>query len=289
LVALVLCIGNIRRDLWSLAPQRAGREQYKMNSDEQAHTLAAMRSLARTRWILLSIAVVIPVTVYWVGERQARRLGELGAHGQIATATITQASSQAVYYAYQVNGVEFTWNVSPEKLPSVAVGATVPIVFSPADPALSRPGADRTVALAEATSNRTFMRNFAGGIFVFFGCFALMSNVSLLRIRKTGHTERTDPKAYKTRLLMSGGMLAAMVGGIGSWHWTDAMRQGESVLPVVLGVGLVAVILGSIGFYAFRGGSVRPWDRMGRVLRWVAPLAIAIAVLRAIVALISSR
>src|SRR5262245_49258043 len=112
------------------------------------------RSLSRWRAILLIVAIVVPGCLYAVFERQARRLDVLGARGEVTQAIVTgvkrQGGSTYVDYEYSVAGTTYTWNVDRRDAPDAAHGKTLPIVYSPEDPALSRPGTDRSKASAEA-------------------------------------------------------------------------------------------------------------------------------------------
>jgi hypothetical protein len=242
------------------------------------------RSLARSRLILLAIAFVVPAGLHLIFERQARRLDALGARGVVTEATVTRVSEQGsetyVDYAYSVDGVTHTWNVAQKDVPGAAVGETFPVVYSPDDPALSRPGSDRAIAATEAASNRSFAKKAVGGIFAFFAFNALICEVRLRRLRKTGQTERTDPQAYRTRLVLTGVMLVPMLVLIFGWHLSESLRQGESVWPVVFGVVGSLGVLGGTGFYVLREGREQASARSARVLRWAAPLATGIAALR---------
>ena len=241
-----------------------------------------VRSLTRWRVVFLLLAVVVPAGCYGLFERQARRLDALGDHGEPATATVTGVGREGtVFYAYGVGGATYTWNVAREAAP-YAVGESFPVTYLPEDPTLSRPGADRSKMTAEAASNRSFARKLEAGALAFFAFNALLCEVRLRRLRKTGRTEWTDPQAYRTRLVLTGVMLLPLLVLVFGWHLGDSLRRGESVWPVWLGLGGSLAVLGGAGFYVLREGRVQAAARSARLLTWVAPLAIGVAALRAL-------
>jgi hypothetical protein len=190
-----------------------------------------------------------------------------------------QGGETYVDYAYEIDGTRYTWNVAQKNAPH-SIGETFPIVYSPQDPALSRPGTDRSKATTEAASNRSFRTKLVTGIFAFFAFNALICDVRLRRVRKTGQTELTDPKAYRTRLILTGVMLVPLLVLVFGWHLGESLRAGESAWPTVLGMVGALAILGGTGFYVLREGRGQATARSARVLRWAAPLAAGVAVLR---------
>ena len=67
---------------------------------------------------------------------------------------------------------------------------------------------------------------------------------------------------------------------IGSFHISEAVEKGESVVPVVISLGVTIGIAGGVFFYAGREGPTRVRERSARVLRLVAPIAAGVALLR---------
>jgi hypothetical protein len=245
-----------------------------------AHVERIVRSLVRWRLIFLIVAVVIPAGCYGLFERQARRLDALGDHGEPTTATVTAVNrGGTVDYAYVVNGTRYTWNVAQADAPN-AVGETFPITYVPEDPALSRPGADRSRGTREAAANRSFAWKVEAGVFAFLAFNVILCDVRLRRLRKTGQTELTDPRAYRTRLILTGAMLVPLLVLVFGWHLTDSLRRGESVWPSVLAIVGSLAVLGGTGFYVLREGRTQATARAARVLRWTVPLATGIATLR---------
>jgi len=150
-------------------------------------------------------------------------------------------------------------------------------------PSFSRPGADRSVAAAEAGANRSFTGKVIAGVFWFFAANLVICQVRLRRLRATGRSEVDDPEAYRTRLLLTGVLLVApMLALVFGWHATDALRRGETMWPVVLGAMLGVGVLGGTGFYVLREGVENAASRSSRVLKWAVPLAMACAALRAL-------
>jgi len=242
------------------------------------------RSLARWRWGLLLVAVAGPGGLWALFERQNQRLEVLGASGEVAQATIVEVSRQNgkdfADYEYRVGGERYTGNVDATKVPRAAVGEAFTIVYSPGDPSLSIPGADRSRATAEASSNRSVGRKICGGLFFFFAFNALICEVRLRRLRKTGRTEATDPKAYRTRLVLTAIMLTLILVPLFAWHLADARQRGESVWPVAIGIVTSLAVLGGTGAYVLREGRAHASQRSVRLLKWAAPLATGVAAIR---------
>jgi len=241
------------------------------------------RSLARWRWGLLLIGVVL-AGLWALFERQNRRLEVLGETGEVTQASIVQISRQNgkefADYEYRVGAERYTGNVDASDLPQALVGKTFSIVYSPSDPSLSIASADRARATTQAASNRSFGRKIVGGLFGFFAFNALICDVRLRRLRKTGQTEATDPQAYRTRLILTGVMLTLILVPLFGWHLADAQQRGESVWPIAAGIVVSLAVLGGTGFYVLREGRARASERSARLLKWAAPLAMGVAAIR---------
>ncbi len=163
------------------------------------------------------------------------------------------------------------------------------MVYLPEHPGLSRPGADRLKATAEAASNRAFARNAEAGFFAFFALILLVCQLQLRRLRRRGSAELDDPRGYRKRLVGAGVILLPLLVLVFGFHAQDAIQRKESLWPVVLGAGLALSVLGGTIFYALREGPARATARSGRLARWVVPLAVGIAGLRAIAWLAGRR
>lgn len=242
----------------------------------------ALRSLVRWRLVFLALAVLVPAGCQLVFERQARRLDALADHGAATTATVTSVNGEGdVGYAYEVAAQRYTWSVGPGAAPR-DVGASFPIAYLPEDPSFSRPGADSAKAAVEASSNRRLAGRFVLGVVGFFLANLLLVELRLRRLRKTGLLELDDPQAYRTRLAVTGAMVLAMLVGITSWHVADAREHGEAAWPPLVAALLALALVGGIGWSVLREGPRRAGERSARLLRWVAPLAILVALARAI-------
>lgn len=77
-------------------------------------------------------------------------------------------------------------------------------------------------------------------------------------------------------------MLVPLLVLIFGWHAAAEVRRGESQWPVVLGVVGSLAVLGGTGFYVLREGRTQATARSARPIRWVAPIAAAVAALRAL-------
>lgn len=91
-----------------------------------------------------------------------------------------------------------------------------------------------------------------------------------------------DPRTFRRRVAVRFAILSPFVLAVFGFHLWDAQRRGETVWPVVLGVALVVALIGGTVFYATREGPDRVRARSVRLLKWVAPLALALAALRAV-------
>ncbi len=240
-----------------------------------------VQSLVRWRAALLIAAVLLPGALFLLFERQARRLDALAAHGERVDAQVTGVSGDqgTTFYAYRVKGTEYTWNVARADAP-FPVGASFPATYLPEDPSLSRPIADRSVAAAESAKNRRFSWKLVLGLAVTLLLFAGLVHRDLRRIRTGAPSELSAPTAYRRRLALTSLLLVPAFALIGGFHIRDALEKGESVLPGAIGLGVAVVIVGGVFFFAGRQGPIRARERSARILRWVAPIAAGIALLR---------
>jgi hypothetical protein len=255
-----------------------------IDGSPEAKAAAMARSAFRWRTGLLVAAVLLPGALYGLFERQARRLDALGEHGVVTPALVTDVRRQGgatyVDYEHRFGGETFHWNVGQELAP-YPVGARFDIVVLREDPSLSRPGADRKVGTAEAAENRRGTR----WVIVAFGASilvaALYSEVLGQRLRSRGTAELTDPAAVRVRLLLAGMVLVPGLLLVFGFHLQDAIGRGQSVWPVLLSIPLSLGILGGTVAYVLRLGPAGAADRARRLLAWVAPAAVALALLRA--------
>jgi hypothetical protein len=273
------------------ATSHIGRYLVRMNvapSLDPARVQRNIRALVMWRLIFGALTIGLPLAQNALFERQAKRLDALGDHGKDATATVTGVSGDgSVFYAYEVAGATHDWSVKQSAAP-YRVGETFPILYLPEHPSFSRPGADRTIAITEAAENRGFARNAEIMMFLFFGIITIGCHFGLRRLRSTGQTERDDAVAYRGRLIFAGLALSTLLVPMFAFHVRDAARHGESVLPVVLGIVLSLGILGGTVFYLLRHGRANVAARTARMMKWVAPLAVIVAILRLIAWLVKN-
>jgi hypothetical protein len=243
---------------------------------------AQIRSLVRTRWVLLGLMVLVPAGCHGLFERQARRLDALSEHPARTPGTITRIERQggAAYatYEYAFGATRGSWTVSREDAPG-EVGAPLEVLVLPEEPDFSRPATARLGPAEEAAGNRRFTRWAVLGAAYFFFAILALAELNLRKARR-GVTELTDPTAYRQRLVVTAGLLAPVLLGITAWHWQDAAGKGESGWPVLLGLGLAVGVLGGTFAYAAKDGPAQASARSARVLRWAAPLATGLALVR---------
>ena len=246
----------------------------------------SIKSLVRWRAGLGIAAVVLPLLLFGLIERQARRLDALAAEGAEVQAVVTAISRDGgtSHYAYRVDGVEHTWSVAQGEAP-YPVGRWFTATYSPEDPSFSRPFAEPSLIAAEAARARAHGWKAALGLFWFFGFFAFVAHRDLGRRRRGAPSERDDPVAYRRRLMLFGGFLLPMVLLILGFHAGDALEQGEPLWPVALSGALVLAILGGVVFFVARRGPREAQARAMKLLRWIAPLALGLALLRLVAAL----
>ncbi len=238
------------------------------------------RSLSRWRAGLALAALVVPLALFALFERQARRLDALAEQGAPVTANVTRVTEGGtVHYAYWVDGVGYSWNVARDDAP-YEPGATFAATYLPDDPSFSRPIADRALAAAEASGNRSFAWKVVLGVGLFLGFFALLTHRDLRRLRAGAPREEDDPAAYRQRLMLVGLALAPLLALILGYHASDALERGESVVPVLFGVVLALSVLGGTLLFVLRRGPGEARARAARLMRWVAPIALGIAALR---------
>ncbi len=240
-----------------------------------------IRSLTRARAWLLALGLALPAAYFGLVERQARRLDALGDHGVAATAEVTGTRHDWLTYAYDVEGARYTGSAD-QIVGARSVGDAVAITYDPEKPAFGRPG-DRASARAKAASNRSFAWKVAGGVFYFFVANLVLAEVRLRRLRRTRRTEHDDPQAYRTRIVLSVVLLVlpALVG-VTSFHLADALRRGEPAWVVVVPTVLAVALLVGTGGYVLRRGHAHASSRSERLLRWVVPIAVLVAVVRAL-------
>jgi hypothetical protein len=232
-------------------------------------------------------AIVLPLALFLLFERQARRLDALAAHGETVDAQVTGVSPDggATFYAYRVAGNEYTWNVARAELP-FSVGQVFSASYLPEEPSFSRPFADKSLAAREAARNRSFSHQACFGVGFFLLVFAGLVHRDLQRRRAGAPSEINDPQAYQRRLRFTALAFLPVFLLIGGFHLQNAMQKSESVLPGLIGLVLAASILGAMFYFGGRAGPHQARERSARILRWAVPIAGGVALLRLVVFLL---
>jgi hypothetical protein len=106
--------------------------------------------------------------------------------------------------------------------------------------------------------------------------------IALRKDAREGVMGIVDPKTYRRRLAVAGAILTPLLLAIFGWHAWDARRQGEPPWVVVVGAALAVAVIGGTVFYATRDGPAGVAARTRRLAKWLVPLAVAVAALRAV-------
>jgi len=132
----------------------------------------------------------------------------------------------------------------------------------------------------EARRNRRFTWKLLLGIALTFAFFSFLTDRDLRRARSGVSAQPPDPAAYRRRLAWFAlALLPGLVLVIG-YHAQDALERGQSIVPVVLGLGLVLGILGAVFFFVARKGPDAARVRAAKLMRWLVPVAFVVALLR---------
>jgi hypothetical protein len=252
-----------------------------VQSGDPAHVDRLIRSLTRARAWLLVLAIVLPLGYAGLVERHAHRLDALAQRGVAATAEVTDAHSDWFKFAYDVAGTQHTGSADQND-PRRSVGDAVAITYDPQKPTFARPG-DRATVGAKAASNRSFGWKVAAGVFYFFAANLVLTEVRLRRLRRTRRTEHDDPRAYLTRIVLSVALLVLpALAAVTSFHLADALARGEPAWVVVVPTVFAIALLVGTGAYVLRRGHAHVGSRSERLLRWVVPIAVLVAIVRAL-------
>lgn len=243
-----------------------------------------IRSALRWRAGFAIAAVVIPLALYLVFERQARRLDALALYGKPVEARVTAVSrdGDTTYYSYRVNGIEYSWSVMRNEAP-YATGQAFTAFYSPSDPSLSRPIDRPGLAADEAARNRKFAWKVVLGAALALALCTFMAHRDVCRIRSGAPSELSDPASYRRRIAITAVFIVLLLAAIGYFHVHDSLEQGESLWPVVIALGLSIAILAAMFIPALLGGPEKARQRSERILRWAVPVVVGIALVRLIV------
>lgn len=124
------------------------------------------RIASAKRWRLGSAlaAVVIPLVLYALFDRQARRLDALADHGAQTMATSATVRDRYLEYRYEVQGTTHTSSVARDQVPAPEALA---IRYLPEEPSFSRPDSDGSRTRAEVAKNRANVPKILLGVFAF--------------------------------------------------------------------------------------------------------------------------
>ncbi|MBN8613817.1 MAG: DUF3592 domain-containing protein [Deltaproteobacteria bacterium] len=235
------------------------------------------------------LAVALPLALAVVFERQARRLDDLATNGQETVATVTRLTEYrgqvSTHYAYRVRRRSYDWSVERADAP-YAVGETFRVLYSPEAPDLSRPYLDRARAAEEAANNRSFAWKMVAGLAAILALFTFGAHRDVTRLESDDPDAPIDPATYRRRLAWWGTIAAIPMAGITAFHLNEASARGEPLWPVVVATVAAVAILGGVLVFASREGPGAAQAKVGKLSRWLVPIAVGAAVLRLLAALI---
>jgi hypothetical protein len=254
-----------------------------MNDETQAR----VARLTRVRNGFAVVAVMLPLGIFALVERQARRVDELASSGEVVEAFVTEVSrdGRLTRYAYESGARRLTGGVEREAVP-LERGQVFPILVSPSDPSLSRATTDRARVAEEAARSRRFVPKLAGGLALVLGLFTALAHRDVARARRGLDVAPPTPHQVRRRMWVAFGVMVVLAIGVATWHARDASARGQSLVPVGLALVLSIAVIGGT-FAALRGGdaaSVRL--RAAKLMRWVVPVLIVLTLLRVVVTLL---
>lgn len=242
---------------------------------------ARIQSARRVRTGAGVLGLVLPLAAFLLVERNARRLDALVDHGRPVTATVTEVVPQSsiTHYAYRVNGTEYRWNVSSEALPLPA-GQEFDAVYLPEDPSMSRPASGPRSPALDAKSAHTFAPRAFAVLALIFGGVALLGHREVRRLQRGAPSELDDAAAYRRRIATTGVIFGAVAVAVTGFHVRSALDRHESLAPFALSTALILGLVGVPFYFAYRDGPAAAAQRSAKVMRWIVPAAIVLAVVR---------
>ncbi len=231
-------------------------------------------------------AIVLPLVLGYVFQRQAGRLDVLAAEGEPVRATVTGISRDRgiTYYSYRVGRFEREWNVRREDAP-YEVGQSFDAIYSPSDPSLTRPYADRSRAADDAARSRSTGWKVVLGLGAFFALVAFAVHHDLMKRMRGEPVVALDPAAYRRRMIVTWvGLVVLVILVIVGPAIGDEERSADSNVALVMALGLsIALITGTMAYVA-KNGPEAAQSRAANLMGWVAPAALGLAVLRVVLA-----
>ena len=256
-----------------------------MTSDLSHQLTRALRSVA----VLFVLALVLPAGCHTLFARQASKLDALADHGVQLEAMVSRIDAQrTVFLDYTLDAKPYAWNISLDEAPDAVAGRPLVVAVLPEEPTTLVVG-DKHRAADKAIKNRAFAWRVDLGLFWFFGFGAALGTWQYQRMKRTGLTERDDPNAYRTRLVLSGIWLAPFLVMTFGHHWLEGQARGESPWAAALGVVLCVGLLGAIGYHLLREGQSHVAQRGARLVKWAVPLAVFASAIRLVLWLIADR
>jgi hypothetical protein len=240
-----------------------------------------VQKLVRLRAGFVIAAIVLPLALFALFERQARRLDALALKGELVEAYVTGISRDkgTTFYAYRVNGTEYTWNVAHREAP-FSVGAAFPVSYLPDDPSFSRPVTDQSLLAKGATDSRSSSWKVVIGLGLTLLTFAGLVHSELRSVRSGARSEQLDPRDFKRRLSFVPLLLLPGFVLVTHFHLKTSIERQESILPVLIALVLCVAIVGSVLVFLGREGPSKVRERSARLFRWTAPVGLGIAVLK---------
>lgn len=253
-------------------------------------TAQRLRSAKRARLGFAIALLVVPLALFLLFNRQTRRLEGLASHGRAVSAEVVRVSRDGahVHYAYHVDGVAHSWEVAQREW-HLPLDGSFQAMYLPEAPSFSRPTTDASVVRREHEAQRSFALKAVIVAGLILTIITLLAHRDVRRAEANVPLEINDPVAYARRIKITMMILLACVALIGTWHARDALARGESVVPGILGAVLSSGIVVGTFYYAAGEGPAKAQERASKIMRWVVPASVAVAVLNLLIALLASR
>lgn len=229
--------------------------------------------------MLVVLAVLLPAALLLVFERQARRLDGLVERGVAVDGVITSVGAGTTAFAWRIDGVDYTWNVSTKDLP-LERGASVALRCLPEDPSFCLPAEGLGSAGVDRMQPRSLGRVLALALALMLALVAWRTELDLRRVRRGEPLIPVDPRAYRRRVWWSIAAVLPAGACVTGFHARESLASGVSWPVTLLVVGLPVAFLGGVMFVMTKGGHEQARARSAKVLRWSVPLGAAIALVR---------
>ncbi len=222
-----------------------------LDSSEHVHIASAKR------WRLGAVvaAVVVPLALLALFERQVRRLDALADHGTQTKPLSATVRDHYVEYRYEVDGTTHTSSTEREHAPAPEA---LEIRYLPEEPSFSRPDSDGTRTRAEAAKNRANVPKILLGVFAFFALVAGAAHRDLTR-RLAGTKPTRRELSPRSLAAVTTVLLLAMTVSVNLYddvHAVETKAFGARPfgLSVTLVVSLVEALLAVPYFWVLEHG-----------------------------------